>query len=458
MTVSDLLAILERAMPVRGADFELSLDRSESEPPVFEADDGGLLVRVMLCTLHAEDGSVRDSKQQELYFLPPALRAPDHAPRAEAYVRGWLRALPARVAAMPYPVEAVMPHDLLVPAALNDVDLHTEADFAAAFADAERVARWDREGALSELREALARWGIEDRAEEFAALSRPAIHLAYPSRIYQPDEGDEEDEDDNDATPVGSTRLGGEPDLPPSVAWPCSGDRPMTFAAQLDLADLAQFPAACELPREGLLSFFYDAAPDSDSHAHPEYPSRVLYIPPHESLERRATPSDGDRRPEFSVEPLALSDTVPPLESPFYEALLPIDRVMNFRRALSNHEPFEDPLDGLPDFLSSWRGNDADDEYAHQVLGYCRPHQGDPYLAAELDSAGRGWDGWVEGSREAVETARSARRWRLLLQLNAMCEDELLFEQDCGYLYFFIPEDALAEKDWSRVVCGLQCS
>lgn len=65
--------------------------------------------------------------------------------------------------------------------------------------------------------------------------------------------------------PIGATKQGGEPDLPPGYDWPkysrrgvhglCNTSKPMTFLAQLRCADLSPF-APSQFPRHGLLSFF----------------------------------------------------------------------------------------------------------------------------------------------------------------------------------------------------------
>jgi uncharacterized protein YwqG len=46
----------------------------------------------------------------------------------------------------------------------------------------------------------------------------------------------------------------------------------------------------------------------------------------------------------------------------------------------------------------------------------------------------------------------------LLRDVLPVGDGTLLLNQDCGYLYFLLPEDALAAHDWSRVWCVLQCS
>ena len=65
---------------------------------------------------------------------------------------------------------------------------------------------------------------------------------------------------------LGATRFGGKPDVPPDFVWPTYEgesydhvvkDRPLTFLAQFNCAELAQFDKEHLLPDHGLLSFFY---------------------------------------------------------------------------------------------------------------------------------------------------------------------------------------------------------
>jgi hypothetical protein len=47
--------------------------------------------------------------------------------------------------------------------------------------------------------------------------------------------------------------------LPPAITWPRNDDEPLSFIAQANLADVAAYDSEGVLPRDGLLSFFYDA-------------------------------------------------------------------------------------------------------------------------------------------------------------------------------------------------------
>jgi hypothetical protein len=83
---------------------------------------------------------------------------------------------------------------------------------------------------------------LEDIAGELAALARPGLRLVAV---------------DGPAA-VGTSKLGGRPDLPAGSTWPLGagddGQDPLTFFGQLALADLD--PAVWPGPRSGLLSVF----------------------------------------------------------------------------------------------------------------------------------------------------------------------------------------------------------
>lgn len=75
-------------------------------------------------------------------------------------------------------------------------------------------------------------------------LARPAIGL-WPQRPY-PD------------MPIGASRLGGMPHVPPGWTWPMAETEPMLFLGHINCADLHGLPGAEELPSSGLLAFFGD--------------------------------------------------------------------------------------------------------------------------------------------------------------------------------------------------------
>src|SRR4051794_39588709 len=67
---------------------------------------------------------------------------------------------------------------------------------------------------------------------------------------------------DEDYSSVGNTRFGGDPDLPPNVPWPSTGDprdpksRFSNFIAQINFAELPPLSSPSPLPPSGVLYLF----------------------------------------------------------------------------------------------------------------------------------------------------------------------------------------------------------
>ena len=62
----------------------------------------------------------------------------------------------------------------------------------------------------------------------------------------------------DDGLPLGATKMGGRPDLPKGARWPRADGRPMTFLAQIALAEVAAHDTARLLPARGRLAVFCD--------------------------------------------------------------------------------------------------------------------------------------------------------------------------------------------------------
>jgi uncharacterized protein YwqG len=55
---------------------------------------------------------------------------------------------------------------------------------------------------------------------------------------------------------VGSSKLGGQPDLPDTFDWPTFDNKPMIFFGQINLADIKNLDKENILPQNGILYFF----------------------------------------------------------------------------------------------------------------------------------------------------------------------------------------------------------
>jgi hypothetical protein len=92
------------------------------------------------------------------------------------------------------------------------------------------------------IRKQLEAAGLEKHAARLEALHSPAaLMLTKPLR---------------GPMPLGSSRIGGWPDLSPDSDWPLWNGRPMAFIAQVSLDEAHRAVPGLRLPRSGLLSFF----------------------------------------------------------------------------------------------------------------------------------------------------------------------------------------------------------
>lgn len=232
---------------------------------------------------------------------------------------------------------------------------------------------------------------------------------------------------------IGASRLGGEPDLPEDVAWPCGADgAPLGFIAQVRLADVPEtVRAAGPLPADGILSFFYDAAEQEAWGGDPEdaAASRVIRVEGGVPLRRRPFPSHLEEHGRFPAIPLVVREerSYPHPEHPMLVA-----------------EGIRDAQDYAYAGIMGWA------DTVHRLLGHADEIQSGMRDVAELASSGigAGEPGAYDTPEGRAALAR-ADRWRLLLQIDS--EDAAGMKwADAGRLFWLIPDDALAAERWEE--------
>lgn len=438
--LADLLALAERAFPVALAGGELGTDPAR---PLWIDEQGVLIVALRSITTH--EGMILDVREQQVALG----RWTQHAPaRWLAYLEATLLAAPTIVDLLGG-LDAILPWDLFAYAGLlDDPELQQTDAFAAKLTDREWLARQNQAQDDQAWREDLATCGLAERLDEVRALLRPSLRLRLLELEPEPD--------DDDPLEPARSRFGGEPDLPPDLAWPSVGGEPLVFVAQLDLAELAGFEEAAELPREGLLAFFYAPLTPAGWSGGMQYPVEVLHLRELAALVRRPTPSGGEALRAYAIE-FEGERLLPALESAYaLERLRPSAEVRRFYESLARGHAEAAPID--PQALATLivaRSECDFERPIHRLLGHPASIQGDPYLDVEMSE--RSWAGWQEASDEAFAARERALGWRLLLQVDAYQDDELILNQDGGFFYFWIPADALAAHDWTRVRGCLQC-
>lgn len=270
-------------------------------------------------------------------------------------------------------------------------------------------------------------------AEKIASLVLPAVRLST-RRL----------ESDAEA-PVGSTKLGGSPDLTPGFSWPSWRQRPLSFLGQVSFQDLAGFDFCSVLPPAGLLSFFYDDGQKAWGFDPNDRGSWLVHFEPELEAVRRAAVSERGN-PPFTFPPckVVLSQvlTLPAIDS----------------RALADRQLSALELDIYGQVLDQIEAQ-MPAAVEHQLLGHAAPIQDDDMqLECQLVAHGlycgdqTGYD-----DPRARELASGAGTWRLLAQIDSDDTADMMWG-DCGRLFFWITADTLARRAFGESWMILQCS
>ncbi len=279
--------------------------------------------------------------------------------------------------------------------------------------------------------EALRRAGIL-HAEALARLAEPSIRITAERTAI-------------DALSPGASRFGGAPDVPPGFVWPERGGRPLTFLAQLDLAEVR----APGLPASGWLLFFYDAV---------EQPwgfdpmdaggARVIHVDAARgALARRPHPQVDPAGGPFECCRLRFT---PAIDLPDAgDELLEKARV-----------PFDDArLDAYLEVSAALSGIEAVDARYHHLLGNPQLVQGDMRGECQLVTSGVyvGKPEAFQGERTQELLRAAPAEWRLLLQIDTDEDGPGWMWGDCGRIYFWIRRADLAEGAFDKAWLVLQC-
>lgn len=301
----------------------------------------------------------------------------------------------------------------------------------------------------------LARAGRSEHAEAVRALMQPAFRIVA-TRLAERPSGfrRSEDEDPVDpeklaayeralaALPIGASRFGGVPDLPPGVEWPERDGVPMEFLAQLRLADLpsddrdpraergggrsplegaAGGDEGDRLPREGSLLVFYNSQWGvHDMERGARCCAVIFHDGPDDALVRAAPP-----RIEWKSE---FSDVTQ------FAPLLHGLAALRFEPAVRVPGGVSPWIEGeLAEFWADLWCEHGDALTGREPGGFC-----ENYLLGYADE-----DDYVDAHENGVDD-------QLLLQIDSDGAADFHFG-DCNKLFFLLHRDELAARDFSRV-------
>lgn len=246
-----------------------------------------------------------------------------------------------------------------------------------------------------------------------------------------------------DDAAVGTSRIGGEPDLPCVFSWPLRDGRPLSFVAQINLSDVCGLGGADALPGAGWLWFFYDFEGEPWGFAPEDRGGWRVHFEGDPAV--KLVRSSG--RAESKV-----SGTIS------FRSLLTFPWVWGGRDLSASMD--DDEKVAIEDFLDRSSPSSIFGRHGIQLLGFPSPKQSDD-MEAECAGASNGIEmGDAQGFELLASSvhASTVDRWRLLFQIDSHDAGPGWGWGGRGRLFFWIEEDALRDREFDNVWLILQCS
>lgn len=244
-----------------------------------------------------------------------------------------------------------------------------------------------------------------------------------------------------ESVPCGGSKFGGRPDVPEGFEWAVYNDMPLSFIAQFDLSEVSAYDKDGILPKEGVLSFFYELeSMEWGFDPKTEGCARVYYFPPETKLSPAPFPEELEEEYRLPEAKAVMSSKM-------------------FYPDPSNYEDDEYVLtdEEIDEYFDAYE--EISDEYPariNKLLGHPNLIQDSIPLECELVSRGI-----YTGSGNPTiteEMKKAAKEWVLLFQLDSFDNDDcgLMFGDD-GRIYWYIKKDDLANKRFDKAHLVLQC-
>lgn len=270
---------------------------------------------------------------------------------------------------------------------------------------------------------------------------------------------------------LGKSKFGGNPHLPKDFEWywfegESRGDkvianRPLSFLAQINLAEVSKYDKEHLLPLKGILYFFYEWETSTWGFDPKDRGSaRVYYYPNNKDLIETNPPTVMNE--EYSFPEFSLS---------FKRKIgLPDSEEFHTHHRLNESDSNLDTCNIYDDEREKYGYKIEEDYSISKLLGYANLIQ-----AAMLEQCEIVTNGFFHGSRKYSDNSfenlteeqaktffQNSSEWILLFQMGTI-EDKknpgnfsLIFG-DCGNIYFYIKKHDLANRNFENTWFVLQC-
>lgn len=261
--------------------------------------------------------------------------------------------------------------------------------------------------------------GLTRLLKDLDALAKPSIRLSTNSAVEE-------------AFAIGTSKVGGLPDLPADITWPEWKGTPQSFIAQLRMEDVQEYDINKVLPTNGMLWFFYDAKQETYGENPEDKGGWQVYF--HEDLthlQRATAPTSLPQSSHFQACGISFSSEITLSQYPKLE-------ITKFDWTEEEQKKYEDLLATFPS---------AEDhgQVHHRLLGNPDTIQDDMRVQCQLVSHGIK----DETSPQASELSKTANEWQLLLQIDTDEEASMDWANN-GMLYYWITATDLHKKHFEN--------
>ena len=229
---------------------------------------------------------------------------------------------------------------------------------------------------------------------------------------------------------IGTSRIGGVPDVMPDFKWPERNEVPQSFIAQVNLEEVHPYDTNAVLPSRGMLWFFYDAKQETYG-ADPTDRGgwSVMYRKDYSGLQRMAAPQKLPAESQFKACSVSFANEVTLSQSPKLD--------------VPDFDWTDDEVKKYETLLSTFPTPEDHGAVHHQLLGNPQTIQDDMRLECQLASHG------VTDINDprAKELSKGAKEWQLLLQIDTD-EDIGMRWGDAGMIYYWLRASDLQKCDF----------
>ena len=279
------------------------------------------------------------------------------------------------------------------------------------------------------------------------------------------------DEDFTGECPVGSSKVGGNPDLPRDFQWYYHKaksheeytDLPLSFLAQINCADVCEYDKEKVLPPKGMLYFFYELETMAWGAWDDKGSARVYYYAGDISgLKRTEFPPDLADEYKLPEMPMSFSTRV---ELPDFVEFLELNTNISYEDIGYYTMYYGSHDEAMAKILAETGFEKTEEGRVNKLLGYADTIQNGMLMNCE--TASRGVDIYGESvgfsekipDKELKQYRENCVKWRLLFQLDTIITKKYsLYWGDVGRIYYYINSDDLAELNFENCWLILQCS